>query len=155
MEKLVAHVGPELEQDVERGVAHDLDGEFFSRGREASSCGRIVEVRDAGSRRVAQDFRVVECVAAGIAAGDQHPGHGVTHAGASGARAFSEVSRILVEERREDGLGEIVSNGLVCVGGSETAGIAFSALAERRKIVLPVGDAGVERGQSRLCPGNY
>src|SRR5271168_360469 len=113
VEKLVAHVGPELEQHVEGGVTHHLDCEFLPRGRQSSRGGRVVKIRNTRGHGIAEDLGAVEHVAARIVTGDQNARQGVMHTLPLGAAAFTEVTRVFVEHGWEDRLCEIVADGLI------------------------------------------
>src|SRR5215469_2803811 len=93
---------------------------------------RIVEVGDCHRRRGTHDLGIVELTCSRIAAGDEKPAHRVNQPRPRAALATAEVARVLMQQRRENGLCRQIFDREISIGGAEPFGVALHALSEGR-----------------------
>src|SRR5438445_12874098 len=78
VEDFAANIGPEFSQFVGHAIPHHEHSQCPYVSRESAIFRRVVEIGDAGRRRVAAEFGVVEPRMARVRAGHEETGKGTT-----------------------------------------------------------------------------
>lgn len=93
----------ELAGEIAGGVGGGVEEGVIHGENDAAVLFGTVEVGDGAGGEVAEDVRVVELVAAVVAAGNDGGGEGVPCPGRDASGALIEVAWVLMEEAGEDG----------------------------------------------------
>jgi hypothetical protein len=107
----------------------------------------VVNVRHHHGGGVAKDFRVVKLCATRIAMRPEDLAHRVAKPGPPAALPTAKVSRVLVQDYREDAFGHVIPDNKVGVGSAEVLRISFNTLPERTITVAELALARKCRGE--------
>lgn len=141
--KMAANVAPEFLHDKRDRVVADLRAPHLRRIQDGAVASRMVAVSGYGGRhRAAENFGKVELGASRIGAGDENAADRVSGSMPKASLAEMIVAGILLENRREHGLGHKVFNRAIGEGRADPLPVTLGALAEPRLAVLRLAHAG-------------
>ena len=70
----------------------------------------------------------------------------IEHPAGNAARTFAEITRVLVQDGREDGSAKHCAGEVIRVRGAEPLGVTLRSLPVTGEIVLPLLDSGIHSG---------
>src|ERR1051326_200772 len=140
-DEFLEHAGKGALGDAEHGVLDQQSG--------AAIAGRIVKIRKATGREAADDARVVHLPLPVIAFAHDGVAKCVCNPRFGAARALVVVTRVLLQDRRQNRATDEGTSKDVRVGRAETLAISFHALAISGEVVRSLLEAS-----KKCCTSN-
>jgi hypothetical protein len=126
----------EFLQDVRSGGCANPNQRVFKRQpRSLTVFRRIVKIGDASCGKVSEDARVVGLPVSVVALANHGVGQRVQNPGSLATASLVEITRILLQERRQDGASDERTGNKVGIGGTEALGVALGSLPYPLKLL--------------------
>src|SRR2546428_625492 len=103
VENFAANIGPEFSQFIGYRIPHHEHSQCPHVSRESAIFRRVVEIGDAGRRRVAEEFGVVEPRMTRVRASHEKSAKGIPSAGRGASAPLLVVARIFTKKAWENG----------------------------------------------------